>query len=856
MSFYSGMFALAGAAAAAGPVIIHLLNRRRYRTIDWAAMDFLREAVKRNRKILQLRDIILLALRTLCLLLFGLAMARPYLSRSDEVNDPDQPVHAVLILDNSLSMGFERIDGTLLDEARGKALEFIERLPAGSRISVLPLCGSRTSLSLDAYRTPEDARDAVQRIELVDRSGSAAQAADLALQACSRVPELAAKRVVLLGDQQLANWPSDVGATQLKQVPDLQIVQLSAPEPENAWIADFKLQDGIADVETPATFLVTVRYEGPAPRPNVPVTLTVDNVEVSSQTVDLEPGQERELRFAHRFDLPMEPGQAGFVPATVSLPADRLKADDSRYLSVPVVAALPVVFIDQYGEQEEPRKNQYGETFPLRRLLAPATSRGDVTRQLVHVRQMTIDGVDRSSLKDARLVVVAGVEQPGPIVPVLREFVQQGGQLLIAAGAEFEPQAWSTGAWLEGGGILPTPLAAEPVGRLPDEARGRLDPFFLVPESLVHDYFYVEDSSRQELEDLYRLPLFFKAVSADAGDKVLEGLLAADKKQIEDDREFLVQAEERRNRLSDKQARGLLDDAEQRELAEDERRLAEVQPAWLLWRLPRSDGELSADDLARRWQPRVLASFTNRLPFLIERHLGQGDVLFAASGLQSTWNNLVRTNAVLMYDRILRAMLGRTLPPRNFSTAGQIGIPISATERRAEFSLVRPGAGLNSPAGDSTDAESMTVDVLGPEQYGVTVRDVLDRGHYRVRGVRSDTVPGEAAERWEINLAVNGSPQESELKSIEASVLQERMGDINYRWVGAGEPIHLEGAKISGGDLWKVLMLCVLLALFVELAVLAWPQAAREWSVRRGAAAQTTAASGAMPVGMAGEGRP
>src|SRR5689334_18112622 len=100
MSFYSGMFALAGAAAAAGPVIIHLLNRRRFRTIDWAAMDFLREAVRRNRRILQLRDLILLALRTLCLLLFGLAMARPYLSRTAEVNDPDQPVHAVLILDN------------------------------------------------------------------------------------------------------------------------------------------------------------------------------------------------------------------------------------------------------------------------------------------------------------------------------------------------------------------------------------------------------------------------------------------------------------------------------------------------------------------------------------------------------------------------------------------------------------------------------------------------------------------------------------------------------------------------------------------------------------------------------------
>lgn len=830
MSFYSGMFALAGAAAAAGPVIIHLLNRRRYRTVEWGAMEFLLEAVRRNRRILQLRDLILLALRTLCLLLFGLAMARPYLSRSAEVNDPDQPVHAVLILDNSLSMGYERIDGTLLDEAKGKALEFIERLPLGSRTSVVPLCGSKTSLSLDAYRTPEDARDAVQRIELVDRSGNAAQAADLALQACSRVPELAAKRVVLLGDQQLANWPADAGSTQLKQVPDLQVVHIGVSDAENAWIADFKLQDGIADVETPATFLVTVRYEGPAPRPNVPVTLMVDNVQVASQTVDLEPGQARELRFAHRFDLPMEPGQAGFVPATVSLPADRLKADDARYLSVPVVAALPVVFVDQYGEQEEPRRNQYGETFPLRRLLAPVTARGDVTRQLVNVRQMTIEAVDRSVLKDARLVVIAGVERPGPAVTVLREFVQQGGQLLIAAGAEFDPAGWNTDAWLGGSGVLPAPLAAEPVGRLPEESGGRLDPFFIVPETLAHDYFYVEDSSRQELEDLYRLPLFFRAVSADAGNQVLEELLAGDRQRIDEGRTFVAQAEERRNRLADKQARGLLDEAEQRELAEDERRLGELQPSWLLWRVPRSDGELSADDLARRWQPRVLASFTNQLPFLIERRLGAGDVLFDSSGLQSSWNNLIRTNAVLMFDRILRAMLGRTLPPRNFSTTGQIGIPIPAADRRAAFTLERPAVSGQ----DAAAPESMTVDVLGPEQYGVTVRDVLDRGHYRVRSVRDDAAAGEAPQRWDVSLAVNGSQSESELKGIDESLLQERMGDINYRWVEGSEPIHLEGAKISGGDLWKGLMLCVLLALFVELAILAWPGVTREWAARGG----------------------
>src|SRR5262245_20029121 len=98
----SAAFAIAGAIAAAGPVIIHLLNRRRYRVVQWAAMDFLLEALRRNRRILQIRDLLLLILRTAAILLFGLALARPYFADSDTQARATEPVHAVLLLDNSL----------------------------------------------------------------------------------------------------------------------------------------------------------------------------------------------------------------------------------------------------------------------------------------------------------------------------------------------------------------------------------------------------------------------------------------------------------------------------------------------------------------------------------------------------------------------------------------------------------------------------------------------------------------------------------------------------------------------------------------------------------------------------------
>ena len=55
MSLTHAAFALAGVIAAAGPVIIHLLNRRRFRTVEWGAMAFLRKALQRSRRAVRLR---------------------------------------------------------------------------------------------------------------------------------------------------------------------------------------------------------------------------------------------------------------------------------------------------------------------------------------------------------------------------------------------------------------------------------------------------------------------------------------------------------------------------------------------------------------------------------------------------------------------------------------------------------------------------------------------------------------------------------------------------------------------------------------------------------------------------------
>src|SRR3954468_15780826 len=75
--FVSPGFFLAGAALVALPILIHILNRRRYKVVRWAAMEYLLAAMKKNRRRLRFEQWLLLAARCLVMLLIGLALARP-----------------------------------------------------------------------------------------------------------------------------------------------------------------------------------------------------------------------------------------------------------------------------------------------------------------------------------------------------------------------------------------------------------------------------------------------------------------------------------------------------------------------------------------------------------------------------------------------------------------------------------------------------------------------------------------------------------------------------------------------------------------------------------------------------------
>src|SRR5438445_9312293 len=75
--FVSPWFAVAGTILASIPIIIHILNRRRFKVVHWAAMEYLLQAMRKNRRRLKFEQWLLLVMRCLLIFLMGMALARP-----------------------------------------------------------------------------------------------------------------------------------------------------------------------------------------------------------------------------------------------------------------------------------------------------------------------------------------------------------------------------------------------------------------------------------------------------------------------------------------------------------------------------------------------------------------------------------------------------------------------------------------------------------------------------------------------------------------------------------------------------------------------------------------------------------
>lgn len=118
--------------AVAVPIIIHLFSFRRYKTIYFSHVGFLKDVKKESQKKSRLRQLLMLLARILAIVFLVLAFSQPYIPVGNDTRTGTQEVVGVYI-DNSFSMNALSEKGQLLELARNKAAEIGRSYPAGTK---------------------------------------------------------------------------------------------------------------------------------------------------------------------------------------------------------------------------------------------------------------------------------------------------------------------------------------------------------------------------------------------------------------------------------------------------------------------------------------------------------------------------------------------------------------------------------------------------------------------------------------------------------------------------------------------------------------------------------------------------
>ena len=102
--FFNPAYVAGGAALVASPIIIHLINRSRFRRVRFAAMEFLLQSQQRNRRRVLFEQLLLLLLRILIVLAIVALIARLILDPMQLSLFRGAKAHHVILLDDSGSM--------------------------------------------------------------------------------------------------------------------------------------------------------------------------------------------------------------------------------------------------------------------------------------------------------------------------------------------------------------------------------------------------------------------------------------------------------------------------------------------------------------------------------------------------------------------------------------------------------------------------------------------------------------------------------------------------------------------------------------------------------------------------------
>ena len=511
MPFINPAIFWTGLAAVSIPIIIYLINRRRYRRLDWAAMKFLLEALKKNKRRLRIEELILLAIRCLVVLLIGMALGRftgcNSLEKLGLSNESSEAV--VFVLDDSCSFGQRVGSDVLFKGACADLTDRIKGMQASTEVAILLTSHPDPSSPFCPLAFITDKQSIETRLGKLDPSDTRSDFAQ-ALAAAGKLVSgvnVAKRRVIILSDFRKNDFdtPEQKAAIrkQFEQLTnakvDVIVLDYGREAKKNLTFEKIELLDrsiivgraarvgldlhnnGLTTVDS-----VEVQMDGKTPvkgvlpaEPNI--TLPVQRYEA------IRPGETKRIEF----EVTCPSVGPAAIRARITSEGDELKGDDTIELALNVRKAVKLLVVDGGIDVSDPTDS---ESFFFTHAIDPNRDGGyGFSPEVISpdaLGEVRFDDYDMVVLMDVpSFPMTAGAKGSTGYAQLdqLESYVRGGGGVAIFVGDKIDTNFYNGRMFNSGAGLSPFQLQKKVEAGAGGSAYEKVRCFYPDPKSMASD---------------------------------------------------------------------------------------------------------------------------------------------------------------------------------------------------------------------------------------------------------------------------------------------------------------------------------------------------------------------------------
>jgi hypothetical protein len=414
----SFLFAL---GAIAIPVVIHLFNFRKFETVYFSNVSFLRDLKQETQSVSRLKHLLVLACRIMAIIFLVLAFAQPFIPSKNKAS-ADNAIVSVFI-DDSYSMESVNKNGTLLDEAKKRAHEIADFYPASTRLQLL------TNDFEGRHQRLVNKADFMKLIDEVGISSSTKKLPEIIVR-----QEEALKQTNDVRNNKTAYIISDFQKSistikQLKNDSSLSVffVPVTTTARNNVYIDTCWFESPVHRFGQIEKLHVLIKNVSDKKLENNPVKLYINEVQKTPASFSVDKSSETEIVFS--FVIIEEPHLSSeqtnqlLQQCRIELNDYPISFDDTFYFSFEITQKLPVLCINN---DDKLIKNNY-----LSQLF--------ITDSIFSLTEMAENKLDYSTFLNYKLIILNELKTiSSGLSQELKKFIDNGGSVLIFPNSQID----------------------------------------------------------------------------------------------------------------------------------------------------------------------------------------------------------------------------------------------------------------------------------------------------------------------------------------------------------------------------------------------------------------------------------